>query len=230
MGVENMGPLLYSLVRFLKPTRVVEIGAGFTTVFLLQALADNYAEIEHHWRFLVAGANKCGEADWGVAGEIRRLRENPGVLHCIDNLAHEHTTAHKVQDASTELGLNKFLSLHVQDASEFLSEAQASEQTYDMLWVDVGAGKGMKALFDVCLERLDDRGGYILVHSTLTNTLMRNWLDSERDLKAACGGSGRGFELHSLSFLEPHKRFQNSVTLFQKRGNGFAEPIHSQYP
>ena len=37
MGTENMGPLLYALVRFLKPRRVLEVGAGFTTLFILQA-------------------------------------------------------------------------------------------------------------------------------------------------------------------------------------------------
>ena len=28
MGVENMGPLLYSLIRFHKPRHVLEVGAG----------------------------------------------------------------------------------------------------------------------------------------------------------------------------------------------------------
>ena len=37
MGCENMGPMLYSLIRFLKPKRVLEIGAGYTSLFLLQA-------------------------------------------------------------------------------------------------------------------------------------------------------------------------------------------------
>jgi hypothetical protein len=29
MGVENMGPLLYSLIRFHKPRHVLEVGAGY---------------------------------------------------------------------------------------------------------------------------------------------------------------------------------------------------------
>ena len=45
-GAENLGPMLYSLVRFAKPARVLEVGAGYTSVFLLQALADNAAELE----------------------------------------------------------------------------------------------------------------------------------------------------------------------------------------
>ena len=38
MGAENLGPLLYTLVRFIKPQSVLEVGAGYTTLFLLQAL------------------------------------------------------------------------------------------------------------------------------------------------------------------------------------------------
>lgn len=45
-GAENLGPMLYSLVRFTKPARVLEVGAGYTSMFLLQALEDNAAELE----------------------------------------------------------------------------------------------------------------------------------------------------------------------------------------
>ena len=36
MGVENMGPLLHALIRFTKPKRVFEIGAGATSLYILQ--------------------------------------------------------------------------------------------------------------------------------------------------------------------------------------------------
>ena len=42
------------------------------------------------------------------------------------------------------------------------------------------------------------------------------------------GGLGRG-SLH-LGLREPHKRYQNSFTVFQKRAGGFAEPIFSWGP
>ena len=37
MGCENMGPMLYSLVRFIKPRKVLEVGAGYTSIWILQA-------------------------------------------------------------------------------------------------------------------------------------------------------------------------------------------------
>ena len=45
MGVENMGPLLYSLVRFAKPRHVLEVGAGYTSIFILQALHDRRSSV-----------------------------------------------------------------------------------------------------------------------------------------------------------------------------------------
>ena len=44
MGAENLGPALYGLCRFAKPTVALEIGGGYTSLFILQALEDNAAE------------------------------------------------------------------------------------------------------------------------------------------------------------------------------------------
>jgi len=40
-----------------------------------------------------------------------------------------------------------------------------------------------------------------------------------------------GDEYIELSLLEPHKNFQNSFTIFQRRPAGWAgEPVHTMYP
>jgi hypothetical protein len=33
-----------------------------------------------------------------------------------------------------------------------------------------------------------------------------------------------------LSLMEPHKLFQNSFSILQKRGDGWSEPIYTKYP
>ena len=90
-------------------------------------------------------------------------------------------------------------------------------------------------------------GGLLLVHSTLTNTVTRTWLEQMRkrawrgpDDKQGPGQGADGGEaasdplggdaLETLSLLEPHKRVQNSVSIFQKRPSGWGEPIHTTYP
>ncbi|HUG35828.1 MAG TPA: hypothetical protein VML54_02690, partial [Candidatus Limnocylindrales bacterium] len=48
MGVELVSPLLYSLIRCAKPRSALEVGAGYSSLFILQALADNAEEFERH--------------------------------------------------------------------------------------------------------------------------------------------------------------------------------------
>ena len=79
-------------------------------------------------------------------------------------------------------------------------------------------------------------GGWLVVHSTLTNAVTRHWLEKMRARVGAptAGGEGgqdaMGSAFRELSFLEPHKRFQNACSWFQKRTDGWAEPILTQYP
>ena len=73
--------------------------------------------------------------------------------------------------------------------------------------------------------RVRPEGGMVMVH-TLTNALSREWLERMRKR-----GAGAVSEL-DVSLLEPHKMFQNSVTLFQKRGpyGRYDEPVHTKFP
>src|SRR5262245_31774502 len=40
MGVELASPLIYSIIRFVRPKSLLEVGAGYSSAFMLQALAD----------------------------------------------------------------------------------------------------------------------------------------------------------------------------------------------
>ena len=93
------------------------------------------------------------------------------------------------------------------------------------------------------------------MHSTLTNALTRRWLEGMRaGALARPGGatpaeatgaaaaaaaapapesdtSPLGDEYIELSLLEPHKNFQNSFSVFQRRPAGWeGEPLHTMYP
>ena len=41
MGTENVGPLLRTLVQMIRPQRILEVGAGYTTPFILDGLKAN---------------------------------------------------------------------------------------------------------------------------------------------------------------------------------------------
>ena len=41
MGTESVAPFLRSLIQMVRPQRILEIGAGYTTPFLLDGLENN---------------------------------------------------------------------------------------------------------------------------------------------------------------------------------------------
>ena len=60
MGTEHVGPLLYSMVRMTRPKRVLEVGLGYTSPFLAQALKDNTEEIERDLQILTGQQEDSG--------------------------------------------------------------------------------------------------------------------------------------------------------------------------
>ena len=90
MGAENMGPMLYALTRFVKPNRVLEVGAGYTSIFLLQALQDNATELQIYRDLRKNGKAKCGEVPWSVDGYGYAAYD--GELHIMDNICLLYTS------------------------------------------------------------------------------------------------------------------------------------------
>jgi hypothetical protein len=117
------------------------------------------------------------------------------------------------------------------------------EEWVDILWLDFGVGVGgrLATFLEAWWPRIRP-GGLLLVHSTLTNAVTRAWLDSVRSRLDAgnlgastpgpCTAAARALEgeLETISFREPHKKWQNSISIFQKRSSGWAEPILTTYP
>ena len=123
MGCENMGILLYALCRFLKPQGVLEVGAGVTSLWLLQALRDNHEELgcraaaqKEDWKGYRVGS--LPGAEWMVEEELEPRAATVPILHCVDRISHGHTTAHKVATAADELGLSAHLKFHEVDGYE----------------------------------------------------------------------------------------------------------------
>ena len=298
MGAENLGPSLYALVRFVKPKTVLEIGAGYTSLFLLQALRDNDEELAFlrrekradreaaHLGIADEGGQKpmAGmprDAAWFAAAETRRLLQSPSVLHCVDDLSHAFCTAREIKKTAERLGVEKHLEMYDGDAWAGAPPAcrpklsigtkkkdgapSAVAGPVDMLWVDFGVGDRLDAFLRLYWPSVKP-GGFVVVHSTVTNRATRAWLERVRRGEfawlepSADGGEGnekkddaertaRGKrerdpdrserrperarssavtdEVHHVSFLEPHKRYQNAFTVLQKRPRGWGEPVYT---
>lgn len=169
------------------------------------------------------------------------------LLHTIDSMSHEHTTANVVCGIADDLGLSSFMELIEADAYALPTGKGAagddSEEWIDILWLDFGVGVGgrLAPFLEGWWPRICP-GGLLIVHSTLTNAVTRAWLDGVRarlDAHAsgeptpgACAAAALALEgeLETVSFREPHKTWQNSISIFQKRSSGWAEPILTTYP
>jgi len=252
MGVENVGPLLYSFVRFAKVRSVVEVGAGYTTLFLLQALRDNDVEMnrvskldgEGRLRLLDYPFGTPGLGGWASSSDSHPPHANDdpttatspppssSSLLCIDNCEHQRETASSAVGVARTLGLESYLQFLRGDAFDALDTHFSNAETVDMLWCDFGVGSRMTE-YASGVWRYIRPGGFLVCHSTLTNARTRAWLEGiRRHAGAEVTGIPAG-EYAELSLLEPHKRFQNSVTILQKRvgegGARFEEPIYSEY-
>ena len=221
MGCENMAPYLYSMVRFLKVQRILEVGAGYTSIFLLQALYDNKKEIDNYVELNRLGECKVSNQPYCVEDKLNKLQDVKSVLHCVDHMGHEHTTADRVLEIANDLGIDKHLQLHDIDFWDF--DLQNNDNKIDFIWLDFAAGKKLSKVFERWWDRLKD-GGFILCHSTLTNSMTRDWLEQMRRRE------NNKWIYETISFLEPHKYFQNSFSMFQKRENNYKEEILTRYP
>ena len=250
MGVENMGPLLYALLRFHKPTRVLEVGAGFSTLFILQALADNANELQLYERLaieqhhdtqqtggdqrsrhacaLADGTAWCAD-DWlAAAAEEHTGEPAGGVLHSVDKLK----GASRIRQIARAMGTGAHLKLHVADIFDgsAFDLSMGGVGPLDVVWLDFGSGEMLPEIAGRLWRRIKP-GGLLLVHSTMTNAYGRLWLRSLREGSGLGTSSNFGlkgdFEL--LSLVEPTKRLQNSVSVLRKLGAGTAAepPIYT---
>lgn len=113
--------------------------------------------------------------------------------------------------------------MHFMEGDAF--ELQLEPNSVDILWCDFGVGARMHEFAAGAWNSIRP-GGFLLCHSTLTNQNTREWLEAVRSKKGVTGIPPDQYV--ELSLLEPHKRFQNSITLIQKRTD-FSEPLYSKF-
>jgi predicted O-methyltransferase YrrM len=249
MGTERMGPLLYALIRMTRPERALEVGMGYTTPFILKALADNAADVDVERRLLSAKNERLraeGEGDLPLTeslaafGRLDKKRKlgwleappslvDPGyyleeyrpILYAIDDLSSPHTSAARLRGRMEEIGLAAHLT-PVGGTFRGLG-GQIAEQagTLDFIWFDCGGHREYQDFLDEYWPILDGGGGLLLMHYTLTNLSMGSVI---KDLKLRQATSGFG-ELELISLREPDKMMQNSATLIRKT-SGFRDRIY----
>jgi uncharacterized protein YjaG (DUF416 family) len=229
MGVEHLGPFLYSFIRMTKKRRIVEIGAGYTSLWILQALKENDEELNRVRELQESKRCRLLDIQWTIPRIVNNFDQEDASLLCIDNCLHQKETATGASAVSKALGLDKYMEFIKADAFDL----DLGADSVDVLWCDFGVGSRMREFISsawACVRP----GGFLLCHSTLTNENTREWLEAARARKGEELTGIPPDEYVELSLLEPHKRYQNSISIFQKRkasgdGKVYKEPIYSKY-
>ena len=159
----------------------------------------------------------------------------PPPQHSVFAHAHAlfHSHAHTHSSTHTRTRTHPLTHAHALIHSHTRTYSSIHKHTH----ARAGAGKHLDKFFSQWWPRLRI-GGYMLVHSTLTNALTREWLERVRSRvhgsRTHNGGEGvMGAGSLNMSFLEPHKMFQNSFSIFQKRGDKtgqYKEPVLTKFP
>ena len=228
---ENVGPFIYSTIKTIRPKKILEIGAGYTSIFFAKALK----EIEEEDNFdLQLLKDQKSDPNWERRHRLLNKDypfSSDSKLIIVDNFSKEkHDTARPVDNAIKKLHLNKYIDFVESDGMDLqkINEMISNSLPLDFVFLDFGAGAALPILFKFYFEKINSFGGYIMVHSTLTNAMHRLWL-AELKLKYSNDSS-----VEIMSFLEPNKIMQNSFTLIKKNieteTGQFNPPIYTAQP
>ncbi|MDC3391684.1 tetratricopeptide repeat protein [Candidatus Thioglobus sp.] len=186
MGTENVGGFLRAMAHMLRPSRILEVGAGYTTPFLLEALVNGervfddgnlqssyFENYEYDPKLVVIDDMSLGE-----------LLQKPGMKDIISSKYVE------------------FIHGKFEDKADMLLKKYGK---FDFVWFDCGGVQEyqtfMKKYWDIC-------SGYIFFHFTYTDGSPNVFHDIILD---NITGSPFIFDI-----VEPHKKRQGSITMVKK--------------
>ncbi|MEG4293065.1 class I SAM-dependent methyltransferase [Microcoleus sp. C2C3] len=214
-GTENVGPLLYSLIKFCRPKSVLEVGAGYSTLFILKALKDN---LDGDQMERVQGDFPYGST------EYYDTSYEP-ILTSLDDFSHPRSVAKIIYNFALFLELDKFIAFKDADFRGFSNQIDPNILPFDFVWFDCGGLREYEDFIDEYWKLINPDGGIIVLHSTQTNLQLQFFIQTIKLRQAT--SEFLNFEL--LSLLEPHKQIQNSVTMIRMTSK-VKNPLYTIHP
>ena len=186
MGTENVGSFLRSLIMMFRPNRILEIGAGYTTPFLLEGLINNQRVFD----------------DGNLQDTyFERYTYDPKLV-IVDN-----------QSLGDLIKMNGMQEIINSKFTEFVEGSFEGNGTklfkkygfFDFVWFDCGGPieyeNFIKEYFDYC-------SNYILFHFTYSN--------GKKNINHKIIRENINEKTTLFDIVEPHKKRQGSITILKK--------------
>jgi hypothetical protein len=228
-GTENVACLLYSIVRMLRPKSLVEYGSGYTTLYLLAALAENSSDVIEEASLLRAKTERAMRSEDSSNGPSHRpsaiewlesggkacgadpafyLNMHSPRLYSIERLGRGHEYSMRMTTTVAELKLSQFFAYFPgQQPSQDLLPPEAFP--VDLAWND---DDQYMYFFDTFWDRLNPKGGLMIFHNTVSVEAFWNIMSCIRAKRSHAG------DLEILTLPEPHKLNQSSYTILRRMG------------
>jgi tetratricopeptide (TPR) repeat protein len=186
MGTENVGTLLRSLIQMVRPKRILEVGAGYTTPFLLEAIINNErvfndGNLNQSYFSNYEYDSKLVIIDDMSLGEIAKKSRMKGII------------ASKYVD---------FVEGRFQGKAEQLLKKYGE---FDFVWYDCGDSSDYEDFFS---EYWKICSNYVLFHYT--------YYDGRPNKHMEVILNHISEETYRFDIIETHKKKQGSVTILRK--------------
>ena len=199
MGTESVAPFLRSFIQMVRPNRILEIGAGYTTPFLLEALNKNNKIMDEG--NLMEG--------WGLQDkkyvEWHKEHYNPKLV-VVDDMS----LGKFKKDFNIDSKYIEFVQGDFKDKSQELFEKYGE---FDFVWFDCGGPKEydtfMREYWDICSEYVIFHFTYYQGKPTTTLKVIMQHISGNEQLSGTSN-------VQRMDFIEPHKERQGSITMFKK--------------
>lgn len=225
MGTENVADLLYALVKMNRPLTSVAVGLGYSTLYLLKALAENEQE-QLYDDSVVRGVEKDPARQEVLLEEyFNEQRDNnvAPMLYGIDNFSEQGNHLDNLEKCIELSGFKKFFKLHQVNYQDF--NTSLIETEIDFVWLDCGHQLDYPELINLFWPLLNPDGGMMAIHYTYVDI---EYSDQGKQEKLMIAGavanaikkqqlrSGMMSQFEFITLLEPHKYRQGSVSLIRR--------------
>ena len=225
---ENISLLIYSLIRTTRPLKLLEFGAGFSTICIAKAFQDIQKEEFNPNVTPQRWGSFCREIFKEESEDFYREKTYEAYKFCFDensiltgnkydpklitvdnsNNTNVHNSFNKISSVLEKLNLSKYVEFIHSDWMEVIKGLDESNR-FDFVWVDLGSGLEYKEIFDIIFPILNP-AGIVAFHNVATNVACRYFL-AEMKLRSKLSD-----EFEMMTLWEPHKKTQNSIVLFKK--------------